>query len=55
VMCQQHGLLVTGGSDFHGSRDYDETNFGTFGLTAAGFEEFAVTIAARSNGLRKHD
>jgi predicted metal-dependent phosphoesterase TrpH len=26
----QYCLLWTGGSDFHGSRDYDETNFGTF-------------------------
>lgn len=55
VMCQQHGLLVTGGSDFHGSREYDEANFGTFGLTAAGFEEFASTIAARTANVPKHD
>ncbi|MBM4172859.1 MAG: PHP domain-containing protein [Ignavibacteria bacterium] len=26
----QYCLLWTGGSDFHGSREYDETNFGTF-------------------------
>jgi len=33
VLCNQHQLLSTGGSDFHGSRDYDEQNFGTFGVT----------------------
>lgn len=33
VLCTQHNLLVTGGSDFHGTRDYDEQNFGVFGLT----------------------
>ena len=31
-MAFQHELLVTGGSDFHGTRHYDEGNFGTFGV-----------------------
>ncbi len=29
-IANQFWLLTTGGSDFHGSRDYDETNFGKF-------------------------
>lgn len=33
VLCEQHELLITGGSDFHGTRDYDERNFGVFGIT----------------------
>ena len=28
VFAKQHGLLETGGSDYHGSRFYDEDNFG---------------------------
>ncbi len=34
----EHGLLVTGGSDFHGTRDYDDYNFGTFGVTQELFD-----------------
>ena len=34
----EHGLLMTGGSDFHGTRDYDESNFGTFGVTQELFD-----------------
>ncbi len=33
VLSEQHGLLITGGSDYHGSREYDERNFGTFGVS----------------------
>jgi len=33
-----HQLLMTGGSDFHGTRDYDERNFGTFGVTEELFD-----------------
>ncbi|NQW29311.1 MAG: PHP domain-containing protein [Ignavibacteria bacterium] len=33
VLAEQHGLLISGGSDFHGTREYDEYNFGTFGVT----------------------
>ena len=55
VLCQQHGLLITGGSDFHGSRDYDESNFGTFGLTAAGFEHIEQAISSGSTRPLNHD
>lgn len=33
LLAKQHNLLVSGGSDYHGSRSYDEQNFGTFGVT----------------------
>lgn len=33
TLAQQHGLLITGGSDYHGSRDYDERNLGVYGVT----------------------
>jgi len=38
MLAIQHGLLITGGSDFHGTRDYDEKNFGTFGATQEMFD-----------------
>ncbi|MCS7169951.1 MAG: PHP domain-containing protein, partial [Candidatus Kapabacteria bacterium] len=34
VLARCHRLLATGGSDFHGTRPYDEMNFGKVGLTA---------------------
>ena len=37
-VANEHQLLKTGGSDFHGTRDYDERNFGTFGVTEELFE-----------------
>jgi predicted metal-dependent phosphoesterase TrpH len=33
ALALQHGLLITGGSDYHGSREYDERNLGVFGVT----------------------
>ena len=33
-IASQYWLLETGGSDFHGSRDYDESNFGKFVVPA---------------------
>lgn len=38
TLATQHRLLITGGSDYHGTRDYDEQNFGTFGVTQDLFE-----------------
>lgn len=38
VLALQHGMLITGGSDYHGTRDYDERNFGIFGITVELFE-----------------
>ncbi|MBU3698394.1 MAG: PHP domain-containing protein [Candidatus Kapabacteria bacterium] len=50
VLCQQHGLLITGGSDFHGSREYDEANFGVFGVTPQALEQFESKISRQSSG-----
>lgn len=33
MLTVQHHLLLSGGSDYHGSRDYDEQNFGTYGVS----------------------
>lgn len=33
VLAEQHDLLISGGSDFHGTREYDDFNFGRFGVT----------------------
>jgi predicted metal-dependent phosphoesterase TrpH len=30
MRAKQYGLSVTGGSDFHGIKDYEEHNFGRF-------------------------
>ena len=34
----QYCLLWTGGSDFHGSREYDETNFGKFTVSTSAID-----------------
>lgn len=49
VLCGQHGLVITGGSDFHGSREYDEANFGTFGVTEAALK----SLENRRDVIRK--
>lgn len=46
VLAKQHDLVITGGSDYHGTRDYDERNFGNFGLPVELFE--AVAARARN-------
>ncbi len=33
ALAHRHRLVMTGGSDFHGTRPYDGANFGTVGLT----------------------
>lgn len=47
ILAKQHGLMVTGGSDYHGSRDYDERNIGTFGLTQERLEILLESIQLR--------
>lgn len=49
VACEQHDMVVTGGSDFHGSRDYDESNFGMFGITESALKK----LEARRDAIRK--
>lgn len=50
MLAVKHGLLITGGSDFHGSRDYDEKNFGLFGAT----EEMTDSLHTRAIQRRLH-
>ncbi len=50
LLAVQHHLLITGGSDYHGSREYDERNFGTFGAT----EEMVNLLHTRSLQRRIH-
>ncbi|MFM8770512.1 MAG: PHP domain-containing protein [Candidatus Kapaibacterium sp.] len=52
VLCEQHQMLITGGSDFHGSREYDEANFGTFGVTPAALERITSAFEARQQSSR---
>ena len=33
MLTVQHHLVLSGGSDYHGSREYDEQNFGTYGVS----------------------
>lgn len=45
LLSEQHDLLITGGSDYHGTRDYDERNFGVFGITADHLENIQTRVA----------
>lgn len=49
VLANQHELLISGGSDYHGTREYDEKNFGNFGIS----EELSDTILTRALRLRQ--
>jgi len=44
VLAEQHNLLISGGSDYHGSREYDEKNFGAFGVTAEDLETIQLRV-----------
>ncbi|MBU3742765.1 MAG: phosphatase [Candidatus Kapabacteria bacterium] len=52
VLAKQHGLMITGGSDFHGTRDYDERNFGKFGLTSERVDALLESVHARNLNVR---
>jgi predicted metal-dependent phosphoesterase TrpH len=43
-IASQYWLLETGGSDYHGSRDFDETNFGKFTVPIAVVESIRTHI-----------
>lgn len=49
VLAKQHALVGTGGSDYHGSRSYDDRNFGTVGAS-----ESMVSAMLSRVELRKH-
>lgn len=44
LLADRHALLITGGSDYHGSREYDEQNFGEYGAT----QEMVEALRLRS-------
>ncbi|MCS7177269.1 MAG: PHP domain-containing protein [Candidatus Kapabacteria bacterium] len=47
TLARCHHLLATGGSDYHGTRPYDEANFGTVGLSAEGMSAIVGRLALR--------
>lgn len=51
VLAKQHALIMTGGSDFHGSRDYDERNFGNIGVPIELFDALAARVQLRRSQL----
>lgn len=48
TLAKQHDLLVSGGSDFHGTRSYDDSNFGTFGATQEMIDSIEQLSQSRS-------
>jgi hypothetical protein len=42
-ICHSHGLLITGGSDFHGRMNAEETDLGDAGLTRKQWERFRTS------------
>jgi predicted metal-dependent phosphoesterase TrpH len=50
VFARQHGLLETGGSDYHGSRFYDEDNFGRVTIPYSTLETLREKAAVRAAG-----
>lgn len=48
-----HDLIISGGSDFHGSREYDEQNLGSVGISEEQFETLHVR-AVQSRMSRPH-
>lgn len=55
VIAKQHALVMTGGSDFHGSRHYDDANFGNVGATREMVEALTARIALRRSILHKDE
>ncbi|HCN06232.1 MAG TPA: hypothetical protein DIS79_11505 [Bacteroidetes bacterium] len=55
VLAEQHELVITGGSDYHGSRDYDDRNFGTFGISAERVELLDVRAQSLRQRGAQHD
>lgn len=48
LLAEQHGLLTTGGSDFHGGNKRDGSNIGRYGLMKDDFTSFASELTKRS-------
>lgn len=47
MLAIQHHLLLSGGSDYHGSREYDEQNFGTYGISEEQFDAIHTKAVQR--------
>jgi 3',5'-nucleoside bisphosphate phosphatase len=47
VLAKQHALIMTGGSDYHGSRDYDDRNFGNIGVPIELYDALAARVELR--------
>lgn len=47
--CFRYNVIQTAGSDFHGTRDYDEKNFGRYSLSAPMLVKFVEGILNRQN------
>lgn len=50
ILAQQHELIVTGGSDYHGTRDHDDATIGTYGVS----EEHVNIMHVRSLQRKIH-
>jgi predicted metal-dependent phosphoesterase TrpH len=50
TLAEQHNLLKTGGSDFHGGNKRDGSNIGRYGLTKDDFDEFSNALAELACG-----
>jgi predicted metal-dependent phosphoesterase TrpH len=46
-LASRHGLVVTGGSDFHGGSKRDDAHLGRFGMMQEDFEQLAERIGQR--------
>lgn len=46
-LASQYWLLTTGGSDYHGSREYDESNFGKYVVPYSAVESLRYRISAK--------
>lgn len=44
MRAKQYGLIVTGGSDYHGIKDYEEYNFGKFFLDEDNLKKLLIKI-----------
>jgi hypothetical protein len=44
-LCTQYNLIATGGSDYHGCRDYDDTNFGRFAVPYSVVEQIREKLS----------
>lgn len=54
VIAKQHALVMTGGSDYHGTRHYDETNFGRIGASRDMVEALLARIELRRAAQKEH-